>query len=128
MGRDHLLALRIQHWLESDSLEFFTLLDLQLLLVFLLPFLLPSHHLSEIFVICPSIFRLLHMLIVLFDVGLFFLFQFLPSQLLISLQFLLLFLDHCINPQVYWLMADFLRDLIGIAIDGWLFLQLFDSN
>lgn len=128
MGWDHFLAFRIQHRLESDSLEFFTLLDLQLLLVLLLSFLLPSHHLSEIFVIGPPTLRLFHMLVVLFDKRLLFLLQFLPSQLLVSLQFLLLFLNHCIDSQVYWLMTNFLRDLIGIAINSGFFLQLFDSN
>lgn len=68
------------------------------------------------------------MLIVFFDVRLLFFLQFLFPQLFVSLQFLLLFLDHGIDSQVNWLMAYFLRNLIRILVDSGLFLQFFDST
>lgn len=65
LGGDHLLALRVELWLESDPFQLFGLLDLELLTVFLLSLLFPPLHFCEILLIGSDCIRLLHVFVVL---------------------------------------------------------------
>lgn len=115
--RNYFFALRVEIRLESSPLQFFSLFLLKLFFIYLLFFLFPSHHLTEILCICSGSIWPLHVPVKFFQEKSFFLFLLSFLALFSFLDSFFLLVCDFLKSDMDRLMTCFLYYFEGVFID-----------